>query len=268
MGWTMNGSDHAKDEGRSPESSYYASHRPFARGIRIWRLGTAAATAGRYSAHLTAARWIQRDRLGVVQPASAVEPWKDATMNSFGDRLAGQRAAAAAEKDAETTRLARLHEETKAAMGKLTADFADRADTIGLRPRPVVTLRSGTRRVKTGLFSSEERGAVFYEETLGEGWVVTDHDPLQRTEYGEPYTQLSSSGTDVGSTAACPAAARSRSRHRRRPRKRTTNWVRAARTRSTGFRMAFHSMAPSGSSSPTRCLGSGICILTRTLRHY
>lgn len=114
-------------------------------------------------------------------------------MNSFGDRLAAQRAAAAAAQDAETVRLAELaraETEAKAAMRRLTAEFAERADAIGLHPQPVVTLRRGKHRVRTGLFSSQERGAVLYEETLGEGWVVTDHDPLRRSEYGEPYTQF------------------------------------------------------------------------------
>ncbi len=62
-------------------------------------------------------------------------------------------------------------------MQRMADDFARQADAIGFLPRTVVELRSG------------EWGKCLFSGVLGEGWVVTDRDPQQRTEYGQPYTR-------------------------------------------------------------------------------
>ena len=64
----------------------------------------------------------------------------------FEEHLAARRSALSAADAAEESRLAemaRVEERAAAAMQRMTAEFARRADAIGFLPRTVVELRSG-----------------------------------------------------------------------------------------------------------------------------
>lgn len=154
--------------------------------------------------------------------------------SEFEMNLAAVRAKQQADREAnELLKAQRLQEESEAEqlMRRMSVDFARRADAIGFGARRVVTFRSESRRIRTGIFKSAEHSEDAFGEFLGEGWIVVDTDPVHHTEYGDPYTQMivlrDGRWIDAGIGGSHPHALESPQEARRanRPRGGSHPWV-------------------------------------------
>lgn len=111
-------------------------------------------------------------------------------MTSFDERMAQQREAAATAEAAGRASREREIAAAQETMRRLTVDFVKQATRIGWQPSTVVTVRLRDHQVRTGPFKTATRRNYFYDEALGEGWIVTDPSPTRTSEYGTPYTRV------------------------------------------------------------------------------
>lgn len=98
---------------------------------------------------------------------------------SLEEKLRAARHEAVVREMRYTVEVAREEAEAAAEMKRLTPEFITQADKLGFHPSPVVTARW-----------DKGSGKLTYEQTLGEGWLVTDQTASNCTEYGDPRTRF------------------------------------------------------------------------------